>query len=541
MSIDRQKIIFSLIILFLCYSGIYIYPRTIKKRFFYPNFSDVPIKEFIKVMSDILRKNIIIPKNIQGKITIYAPKGIPIKKAYEILVATLSLYDYGVEDKGSYIKIFHKRKTPTASVIEGSYSPYLPKNKVIIKVIELKNTSAFDIETIIRKLGYKYIKAISFPQNNTIILFGFSNDISGITKLILKLDRHSLPQKYEDITGDLHIYPLNHADVKSVAKAISSLNLYYEVESSDVRKGGKFRKKERIIVTPYKDTNSLIIKAPPKEYLKIKNIIRKLDIPRKQLMITANIVEIAMQGTELFGVDWQVGSAKEENGTIIWGGAGQNVGIKSDLLQNSTGDTISDRIKQSLLPGLSFGIIRGEGDAFAILNTAMQKNRFKVLSNPQILVLDNNEAEINVGQEIPIVSNVRVTDQNTIIKTYQYKSVGIKLKIVPHINPKDYITLELTIEIQSLYGVNISENPIITKRNVKTKLFLKSGKTVVIGGLIKENTSEQKSSWKLGPIDLSYIPVLGRLFRKDASSSQKTNILIFIRPIIIKQIEKGDK
>ena len=176
---------------------------------------------------------------------------------------------------------------------------------------------------------------------------------------------------------------------------------------------------------------------------------------------------------------------------------------------------------------------------FALLNATGSKSNINILSTPQILTIDNHEAELNVGEEIPVVTNTRISESGTQFNTFDYKSVGVKLKITPHITKGGRITLDLYQEINTVLGdtTDTQVPPKLGKRDFKTKVTILDGKTIVIGGLIKNNkiVSETKV-----PI-LGDIPLLGWFFKHKSVSYSKSNLLVFITPHIVTKQAKIEK
>jgi len=192
-----------------------------------------------------------------------------------------------------------------------------------------------------------------------------------------------------------------------------------------------------------------------------------------------------------------------------------------------------------LAQGLQLGILNDSSLlGFILLNATASEEKFNILSTPQILTIDNEEAEINVGEEIPVQSNTRITENNTSFNTWDYKSVGIKLKITPHITLGTQITLDIYQEVNSVLGAETEslKPPRLGKRDLKTKITVNDGKTIVVGGLI---TNSKKSSETKVPI-LGDIPLLGWFFKRKGVTYTKNNLLIFITPRIVTTEEKID-
>ena len=292
-------------------------------------------------------------------------------------------------------------------------------------------------------------------------------------------------------------------------------------------------KAQQLSIIANKDTNSLIITATPDEFREMKRIIQELDIVREQVLIEALIIEVGADNTFSFGINWMLGG---QSGSHGFGGSNIPGGVQS----TEAGEFLG---KKTILPmnsGFQLGYIYDASLlGFAMLNATAYDSEFNVISTPQILTIDNQEAELNVAEEVPIQSNTRISESGTQFNTWEYKSVGIKLKITPHITKKKHITLDLYQEANQVLQYDTSGSnkpPTLGKRDLKTKVTVFDGKTIVIGGLIRNDktTTETKV-----PV-LGDIPILGWLFKHKNTLYRKTNLLVFITPHIVTKQSRID-
>ena len=215
------------------------------------------------------------------------------------------------------------------------------------------------------------------------------------------------------------------------------------------QRGAGGDKTTKLSIIANKETNSLVITARPDEYQEIMRIVKELDIVREQVLIEAMIVEVNVENGWGFGIDWMLGN---KSGIHMYGGSS----INSSSIPNYTVPDAFGTAKKLAVPlatGFQLGYVPDTSVlGFALLNASATDDNFNILSTPQILTVDNSEAELNVGEEIGVPTNNRITDQNTTFQTYEYKTVGIKLKITPHITKKQRITLDLYQEVNSIIG-----------------------------------------------------------------------------------------
>ncbi|NIM51572.1 MAG: hypothetical protein GTO22_20380, partial [Gemmatimonadales bacterium] len=269
-------------------------------------------------------------------------------------------------------------------------------------------------------------------------------------------------------------------------------------------------------------SNDLIVSVSPRYESQIMEMIRQLDQPPPQVMIQVLLAEVALDDRVELGMEWAV----------------------QDLLFTETGGNFDFVVGTDIgaaggagaLGGFSFTIT---GEDFSFLLRALQSDRrLEVLSRPQIMVQDNQEAEISIGERVPFPTGTTIVGgQST--TSVEYEKVGIKLKVLPHINPDDYVNLDVEPEISAITEstVPISEGlnaPIFTERTASTSITVKDGETVVIGGLI--NTQEEETEDKV-PI-LGDIPGLGLLFRASRYTKSKRELLIVLTPRVVRTIEE---
>ncbi|MEC4676280.1 MAG: secretin N-terminal domain-containing protein, partial [Nitrospirota bacterium] len=302
-----------------------------------------------------------------------------------------------------------------------------------------------------------------------------------------------------------------------------------------------------INITADEATNSLVIVASPSDYQNLVRVIKQLDKRRRQVFVEAMIVEASIDKLRELGTKWRVMGT--HNGEPIGiGGFG----------------TMDGSALQSLIYGLTGLTGGGMGNYFDIPMTTIDANgslvestlsvpgfaalfsmnefrgAVNVLSTPQLLTSDNQEAEIIVGENVPFISKRErdITTANTVLSSIERKDVGITLRITPQITEGDYVKLDIYQEISSVKqdasdDILISVGPSTTKRSTQTSVVVKDNQTVVIGGLMEERDEENLAKVPV----LGDIPVLGWLFKTKSISKKKTNLLIFITPHVIKDAD----
>ncbi|KJR42052.1 General secretion pathway protein D [Candidatus Magnetoovum chiemensis] len=271
--------------------------------------------------------------------------------------------------------------------------------------------------------------------------------------------------------------------------------------------------------------NSLIILALPKDYSFIKETIKKIDIVPRQVLIEAMIVEVTLEDDLSYGVEWYLES---------------NFKMFSNKYSAPMGTFFTDSSTTTTLPsgGFAFGVLDSANQLRGLFQALSSKSKVNVISTPHILVNDNSEAKIQVGDQIPILKNVTPVDGTTTSqKIYEYKDTGVTLKVKPQINESGVVKLHVYQEVSSVDASNPdAETPRIFTRNAETDLIVQDAHSIVIAGLIKENQTKGFSGIPL----LSDIPLIGPIFGSNVKQMQRTELLIIITPHVVKSFQEAD-
>jgi len=285
-----------------------------------------------------------------------------------------------------------------------------------------------------------------------------------------------------------------------------------------VSQGANFKLGDSIRVVSDRYNNSLLIYASRHEYTKVKKILEQLDVVATQVLIEASIVEVTLTDDLQYGLEWTfqngIGSNYSGSGALNLTG----------LLGAAGGDG------GALAQGFSYSVTNMAGDMRAIVNALAEKSLVNVISTPSVMVLDNHTAAIHVGDQQPIQSRQTVTDGGTFQSSIEYKDTGVKLEVTPSVNDGGLVTLEVVQSVTDVGPVDSATNQrSFLERNVSSKVAIRDGESVVLGGLIRDNSTTGKSGVPL----LMDIPVLGSLFSTTTDNSARTELLIFITPRVL--------
>jgi general secretion pathway protein D len=283
--------------------------------------------------------------------------------------------------------------------------------------------------------------------------------------------------------------------------------------------------------------NALVVKADPQLMREIEAAIQQLDIRRQQVLIEAAIIEVSGNDADQLGIQWALGDLSSGIGLISFSNVGASLAsIAAGYLSNgSTGaaSAIASGSNGGNGATLALGNFSNSRKAYGALIQALKTNtKSNLLSTPSIVTMDNEEAYIVVGQNVPFVTGSVSTNSTGVANPYttvERKDVGVTLKVIPHIGENGTVRLEVEQEVSAVQDKGQATDLITSKRAIKTSVLAEHGQTVVLGGLISDNRTLSRQ----GLPGLSSIPYVGRLFRADSNSNEKRNLLVFIHPTIV--------
>ncbi len=383
---------------------------------------------------------------------------------------------------------------------------------------------------------------------NLLIVLATESDTRRVKELVAALDKEAPRDE-----GNIRVYYLQYASAEELLSVLAAIprkeHAPTTAATAQAAPGaqpkapttvtGQAVISKDVSISADKATNSLIIASSKEDYQVIEDVIKKLDIPRMMIYLEALIMEVSVNKEFNLGVEWQaadqIGSYE---GRAIGAFAGATYGAKTGnfpTFNTTTG-------MASLPSGFSLGVL-GEGISIntgvgkivfpnigAVVRAFRGDSDINILSTPQILTLDNQEAEIKVGKNVPYLTRLERTATNLDYSNYEYKDVGVTLKITPQINRERMVRLKLFQEVTQIVKEESQTGlPTTLKRAANTTVMLKDGQTVVIGGLIDNSLNAAEYSVPC----LGGMPGLGWLFKSVSKSSNRTNLFVFLTPHII--------
>ena len=558
------------------------------------NFQSVEIKEFINTVSKLLNKTIIIQPEVKGKITVRSYETLDPEQYYQFFLNVLDVHGYSVIDAGNGVL-----KVVPAPLAKGS-ATFTNENDsigdaLVTRVVQIKHMAVRDLIPTLNKLNFNNELLISsFEQSNTLLLTGkmtvtrrmieileqvdreednvitlFSlnnasaveveklarklidegpgSEASGAHKTRLIVDERtnsllvagnkaardylaSLIQKLDrpyDRQGNTQVIYLKYAQAKALAEILSGVSANLDDSAHGAGKSAGPALMKDTTIKADEQTNSLIITTAPALMAELKKVIERLDIRRAQVLVEAIIVELQdAEGLNL-GVQWfnqHAGGTHfpDNNGSVV------------NLAENNA---LAEVVKG--MSGLALGFHHNSWAG--LLNALKTNSNNDILATPSIVTLDNMEAEFNVGQEVPVLTGSQTTNSDNIFNTVERKNVGIKLKVKPQINQGDSVVLKIEQEVSSVAESSNSTTETLgatfNTRTVSNTVLVGSGETVVVGGLLDTTQSDVQSKVPL----LGDLPLVGELFRNTTTKKVKRNLLLFIRPTIIRSGENYEQ
>nr|WP_152647396.1 type II secretion system secretin GspD [Thalassomonas viridans] len=423
-----------------------------------------------------------------------------------------------------------------------------------VQIIRLKHASAGEMVRIVEAMNkstqgkagtptFLIPKIVADDRTNSVIVSGERQARERVTHLIERLDSEL------QTSGNTRVYYLKYSKAEEMVKVLTGVSESIEAEGNASKTKTRSAKKRNISIEAHEDTNTLVITAQPDMLRSLEAVIRQLDIRRAQVLVEAIIVEVFDGDGANLGVQWfheKGGFTQFTNGPATISSVAAGV-VAAEGEEGNTVTTYDENNRPietknpdtrgdytalaSALGSVSGGMLGFVDDDWgAIVQAVSTDTNSNLLSQPSITTLDNEEAYFIVGQEIPIITGSTASNNNSNpFQTVDRQEVGIKLKVTPQVNEGSGVQLTIEQEVSSVSGatgVDIS----INKREIKTTVMADSGAVIVLGGLIDDDVQESKQKVPL----LGDIPILGHLFKSTSNTVRKRNLMVFLRPTIIR-------
>ncbi len=539
------------------------------------NFDDADVFSVAQtVFGEILKVNYVIDQRVKGRVTFRSVAPVAVDQVLPVMEVIFRLNGIGVvEESGLYriIPIGDIAKEPAHVSIGREPEKIALQGKSIIHIIPLSYTTSTDMVKLVTPFLTATAIAIDVPTMNHIIVVDTDANIRRILSLIRMFDSEETRAKKPQV----YVYPIQNSKAKDVAtilqQAFSTTTVVMPATTTtttvstgtsttgttspmmpqpqQVRPatpvagvqptttagtGGSLVSPMTKIIAD-ETMNLLVILALPEDYEIIKEAIKRIDIIPRQVVIEGVIAEVSLTDDLSLGISWSLqlrpGNMKGFFGKIA-GTTGYNIPGATGIVSTPPASTDTGAGQ------FTFSGTVGE-DFKAVINMLATQDKAKLLAVPHVLVSDNKEARIQVGEQVPIVtSESYTTSTSTTYSTVQYKDIGIILKVKPRINEGGLVSLDLTQEISSysIKAIAGSETGVVvSKTEAQTSLVVQNGQTIIIGGLIREDRGDTRAGIPL----LSRIPVLGYLFGKTDQTNHRKELIILLTPRVITNLAEA--
>ncbi|MGE8467404.1 MAG: type II secretion system secretin GspD [Pseudomonas putida] len=500
------------------------------------NFVDTELGEFIDSVSRITGTTFIVDPRVKGKVTVRTVDLHDADAIYDIFLAQLRAQGYATVDlpNGS-VKIVPDQAARLEPVpVEPTGQQGAGSDSVATRVFDLRNAATEQVLGILKPLIDPRVGVITpYPAAHQLVVTDWRSNLERIASLLRQLDR---PSEAVGSVSTQVIY-LRHATASEVVKVLRGLS---QEGVAPAESAGEGEVKDRPVMATaggsgirleYEEgTNAVVMVGPDSELAAYRAIVEQLDIRRAQVVVEAIIAEVSDSSAQELGVQWLFADEKFGAGIVNFGSNGVNIANIAGAAASDDNEALGKLL--SATTGATAGIGHfGGGFNFAMLVNALKgKSGFNLLSTPTLLTLDNAEASILVGQEVPFVTGSVTQNNANPYQTIERKEVGVKLRIKPQINIDNSVRLDIVQEVSSIAESSAASDVITNKREIKTKVMVEDNGLVILGGLISDELSTSNQRVPL----LGDIPYLGRLFRSDASKNTKQNLMVFIRPRILR-------
>ena len=554
-------------------------------------YKDADIKTFAQDIALLTDKTIILDPRVKGLITIYSDAPLNSESIWEVFLSTMEVQGYNVLKDGDIYRVIPSQEGVKNFSEDGSF-----EGSIGSEVIKLRFSSAKDIVSAVKPIVGVRSYIVALNNDREVLIADDADNIRRIKDIIRNLDSEldtSISEfKLNNLSAiealrlinSLKADPNTRFDKLAVAtfqgsnklifsgpleivirakRVLSQLDLDNSLnentkviylnysKAEDILKiltdvSASFNQEQNVdyktVITSHEETNSIIIRSNPQSIKTLTSIVEQLDIRRPQVYVEAIIVEISDESAKALGVDTIYSGESTGNTPIaltrfptttspdllsIIGSADDNADISS-----SAGAASSILGTRGFVAGLG-NLTDGEDNFAVLLSLLREDQNSNILSTPSAVVMDNEEASLLVGQEIPITTGESLGANNlTPFRTTAREEVGVKLEVKPQINDSGSVALFIRQEVSSIAGAQLpNSNDLITnKREIETTVLADNREILVLGGLISEDVQESVNKVPL----LGDIPLLGRLFRSSAKSVQRRNLMIFLRPTILR-------
>lgn len=555
------------------------------------NFSDTDITAVINAVAEVTGKNFIVDPRVKGKVTVISTRPLDREALFQVFLSLLKVHGFAAIPGEHAVKIVpdvHAKQDAVPTVSQGDGG-----DEFVTRVLSIRHVDAAQLVPILRPLVPQRGHLAAYPQSNVLIISDSAANVSRIAEIVERIDT-AVQQEVEVIRlehasaaevvriltqleaqdakkggqsytavadertnsvllggdpslrlrlralithldtsvetgGATQVVYLRYAsatELVPVLTGVSETLTEQQPQAQNAQGGARSAQRQNVVIQADENTNALVITAPPDLFRSLRSVIRQLDVRRAQVLVEAVIAEVSAEKAVELGVQWFIDGSETGDNAV-------------GVVNFSTGDPITGLLSDPprIGDGLNLGLGEFADNALnwgAFIRSLASDGSTNILSTPSLVTMDNEEAEIVVGQNVPFVTGVYSTTGTGAVpqnpfQTIQRQDVGVTLRIKPQINEGDAIRLEIVQETSSVTESAQAVDIVTNKRSIKTNVMVDDGQVLVLGGLIEDRLRESQQKVPL----LGDIPVLGWLFKYQQNVTEKTNLMVFIRPVIL--------
>jgi general secretion pathway protein D len=555
------------------------------------NLNDADIEAVIMTVSEMTGKNFIVDPRVKGKVTIVSSQPLDAEDLYQTFLAVLDVHGFAAVPGDGVVKILPAINARESGGFVATDDATGFGDEYVTRVVHVDNINALELVPILRPLLPQEGHMAGIARSNVLVLSGRAANIDRLNEIVKKIDRSDdddvevirlshasstevvrivnaleagqkdkqrqlsiiadertnsvllsgerRPRlKYRTIiahldtplesSGNVEVIYLKYARAKDLAPILVGVSQGIQDEAAGAKTLGKGD--GRVHIEADENSNALVINAPPDVLGSLRSVVRKLDFRPAQIHVEAVIAEVTTETANELGIQWGVSDSDTNSvaGVVNFGGDGSGIVEIGTALQSGDIPNVN---------GLTLGVgsLTGSVNIVAVIRALDADADNNILSTPSLMTMDNQEAEIVVGREVPFVTGSYTSTGSGStpedpFQTFERKNVGLTLRVQPQINEGSSVILKIYQEVSSIASVTTSAADLVTnKRTVTTSVLVDDGEMIVLGGLIDETLRDNEQRVPV----LGDIPGLGQLFRYNRSQKIKTNLMVFLRPTIV--------
>ncbi|AGA35468.1 General secretion pathway protein D [Thioalkalivibrio nitratireducens DSM 14787] len=558
------------------------------------NLRDAEIQTLIDLVAEETGTNFIVDPRVRGRVSVVSGRPVARSELYDLFLGVLKVYGFAAVPSEAATKIVPDVQAKQGDVPNLFAHERLREDEIVTHVIQTEHVSAAQLVPILRPLVPQGGHLAAATETNALLVSDTAGNVRRIRELVARIDqpavegfevielRHAnarrLAEQLRELetgagadgqmprarlrvladeranaiilagdperrlrlralvsqldspvaAGNTQVHYLRYAQAEDVVEVLRGI-----AESRQTAETGGDPRGQRegaVRIQAHQSTNAVVIFGAPEHTRDYADVIEKLDIRRAQVLVEAVIAEVSSERARELGVQWAAGSPSSGVGLINFDRQGRGLLQLGAGIEAWLGGSVASPPNPG--DGLSLGGIGSIGSTqIAVLISALQGDTASnILSTPSLLTLDNEEAEIVVGQNVPFVVGRSLEDSGQAFDTIRREDIGVKLRVRPQINEGDAIRLEIEQEVSQIAPKGDAADLVTNTRTLRTHVMVDDGEMLVLGGLISESRVETRDQIP----GLGDIPGLGRLFRYDSDNTEKRNLMVFLYPRIVR-------